>query len=126
MSAIAEAAVRVAPRAGTAVPPMLPFTSSVDEVIRTAATAFDRDASDLIELASALPEAARPRIVVVGIGRTPPKTTQSLIEQAVKRGLVPGQDIISTRYSDLRVGKDRGFVRLAAGTGADGLVINIT
>lgn len=71
----------------------------------------------------ALQSVARPRIVIVGIGKTPPQTTRSLIEEAVRRGLEPGVDIIATSYADLRVGAKGGFVRLADGTGADGLVL---
>lgn len=123
VSAIAEAAVRVVPRAGQYVDQPLPLATLTDDVLRTSGTSFERDAADAVQLALDAPQALRPRVVIVGIGRTPPKTTQSLIEHAAQRGLVPGDDIISTRYRDLRVGKDRGFVRLAEGTGADGLVL---
>jgi hypothetical protein len=123
VSAIAEAAVRVAPRPGNLVQGVLPLTRAADDVVRTVGTAFERDASSAIQLALESPAALRPRVVIVGIGRTPPKTTQSLIEEAAKRGMVPGEDIISTRYADLRVGANRGFVRMAEGTGADGLVL---
>ncbi|MCW2973312.1 MAG: RimK-like ATP-grasp domain [Thermoleophilia bacterium] len=64
-------------------------------------------------------------VVIVGLNAAPPKTTQSLIRELTELGLKPGQDVISTRYSDLRVGRDGGFVRLAgqadtlAGLGAD-------
>ncbi len=123
VSAIAEAAVRVVPRGGGSVQHALPFATAADDVIRTAGTTFDRDAADVIQLAASSPQSMRPRVVIVGIGRTPPKTTQSIIEAAVKRGMVPGEDIISTNYASLRVGKDRGFVRLAEGTGADGMLL---
>ncbi len=123
MSAIAEAAVRVVPKAGQNVQHALPFTTAADDVIRTVGTTFDRDAADAIQLAMDAPQALRPRVVIVGIGRTPPKTTQSIIEAAVAKGMVPGEDIISTNYASLRVGKDRGFVRMAEGSGADGLVL---
>ncbi|MCW2921692.1 MAG: putative alpha-L-glutamate ligase [Thermoleophilia bacterium] len=123
VSAIAEAAVRVVPRAGETAQHALPFVTAGDDVIRTVGTTFDRDAADAIQLAMDAPQAMRPRVVIVGIGRTPPKTTQSLIEAAVKQGMVPGEDIISTNYASLRVGKDRGFVRLAEGTGADGMLL---
>jgi hypothetical protein len=53
------------------------------------------------------------KVVIVGLNSSPPKTTQSLIDQLTERGLTPGQDLISTRYTDLRVGADHGFVRLA-------------
>jgi hypothetical protein len=94
-----------------------------DDAIRSSGTVFDRDAADAVQLALDLPRELRPRVVIVGIGRNPPKTTASLIEHAAQRGMVPGEDIIATRYRDLRVGKDRGFVRMAQGTGADGLVL---
>ena len=124
VSSIASAAVRVAPKAGDALEPMLPLAAeAADDIMRVGTAAFDRDASAAVKLALDLPAAQRPRVVIVGIGRTPPKTTQSLIEEAVSRGMVPGEDIIATRYADLRVGKDRGFVRLAEGTGADGMVL---
>jgi glutathione synthase/RimK-type ligase-like ATP-grasp enzyme len=123
VSAIAEAAVRVAPRPGNLVQGVLPLTWAVDDVVRTVGTAFERDASSAVQLALESPAVLRPRVVIVGIGRTPPKTTQSLIEEAAKRGMVPGEDIIATRYADLRVGADRGFVRMAEGTGADGMVL---
>ena len=121
MSAIAEAAVRVVPRVADDAVRITPAIN--DDFMRTLGTAFERDTVDAMHLAIAAPRAERPRIVLVGIGRTPPKTTQSLIEEAVKRGLVPGEDIIATRYADLRIGKDRGFVRMAQGTGADGMVL---
>ena len=121
LSAVAEAAVRVAPRAGQVTEQTLPYV--FDDMVRSAGTAFDRDASDLVQLALDMPRELRPRVVIVGIGRNPPKTTASLIEHAAQRGMVPGEDIIATRYRDLRVGKDRGFVRMAAGTGADGMVL---
>lgn len=125
VSAIAEAAVRVRPRAAVQVAEeaLLPFASGSDDLTRSSGAAYDRDFADQLQLALDLPSSTRPRVVIVGIGRTPPKTTQSLIEQAAARGLVPGDDIISTRYADLRVGKQRGFVRLAEGTGADGMVL---
>ncbi|MCB0877467.1 MAG: hypothetical protein KDC46_00595 [Thermoleophilia bacterium] len=123
VSAIAEAAVRVAPRVTRAAEETLPFVTAADDVLRTAGSAFERDAADVVQLALDLPAAQRPRLVIVGIGRTPPKTTQALIEEAAKRGMVPGEDIIATRYADLRVGANRGFVRLADGTGADGMVL---
>lgn len=126
ISAVTEAATRIAPRAGTSIVKQtlpLTFASRADDLIRSVGSPLERDAETALQLAFDLPSAKRPRIVFVGIGRTPPKTTQSLIEQAVKRGLVPGEDIIATRYRDLRVGKNRGFVRLAPQTGADGLVL---
>jgi glutathione synthase/RimK-type ligase-like ATP-grasp enzyme len=124
VSAIAKAAVRVSePVAARAAQDALPFVTAADDVLRTVGGALERDTADAVQLALNLPAAQRPRLVLVGIGRTPPKTTQSLIEEAAKRGMVPGEDIIATRYADLRVGKDRGFVRLAQGTGADGMVL---
>lgn len=115
MSAVAQAATRVSQRAPQVAEQMLPI---FDDVARSA-----HSMDDVLQRTLDLPFGQRPRIVLVGIGRTPPKTTQSIIEKAVERGLVPGEDIIATRYRDLRVGKDRGFVRLAEGTGADGLVL---
>lgn len=121
VSAATQAALRVAPRTiGGAAEAMLP---GLDEAGRSAGAAFEREARDLVQLTLDLPQAARPRVVIVGIGRTPPPTTQSIVDEAAKLGMVPGEDIIVTRYADLRVGKDRGFVRLAAGTGADGMVV---
>lgn len=125
VSALAEAAVRVRPAAAARVAEQatLPFVTATDDLSRHSGAAFERDASDLVQLTLDMPVQQRPRVVIVGIGRTPPKTTQSLVEHAARRGLVPGEDIISTRYADLRVGAQRGFVRMAEGTGADGMVL---
>ncbi|MCW2922690.1 MAG: RimK-like ATP-grasp domain, partial [Thermoleophilia bacterium] len=124
VSAIAEAAVRVRPPVAAAAEAMLPFGDDAARALSgTAATGFDRELADMMQLTLDMPRSQRPRIVIVGIGRTPPLTTQSIIEQAAAKGLVPGGDIIATRYADLRIGKERGFVRLAKGTGADGMVV---
>jgi glutathione synthase/RimK-type ligase-like ATP-grasp enzyme len=89
--------------------------------VRPAVAAAADDALRQVDGLAVHPE--RPRVMLVGIGRTPPKTTQSLVEEAAKRGMTPGEDIIVTRYADLRIGKDGGVVQLARGTGADGLVV---
>ncbi len=98
----------------------MPAPAAMSPVVEAALRTTGR----VVETAEhAMQAVARPRIVIVGIGKTPPQTTRTLIEEAVKRGLEPGVDIIATRYADLRVGVDGGFVRLAEGTGADGLVL---
>lgn len=123
MSAVAEAAVRVRPRHLSGFQEALPLVTAGDDLVRSGIQTVDQDMADLVQMSLDLPFEKRPRIVLVGLGRTPPKTTQSIIEKAVERGLRPGEDIIATRYHDLRVGKQRGFVRLAQGTGADGMVL---
>ncbi|MBC7459894.1 MAG: hypothetical protein H7287_00890 [Thermoleophilia bacterium] len=78
----------------------------------------------LLHAGTPVGEGSRPG-VIVGLNTAPPKTTQSLVEELVQRGLEPGRDVITTRYTDLRVGKGGGFVRLAghadplAGTGRE-------
>jgi hypothetical protein len=117
VSKVAEAATKVRPMAHD-LGQMLPF-----EVESAAHNPYVSQVDELAQATFDLPKSDRPKLVIVGIGRTPPLTTQSLIEQATKRGMVPGDDVIATRYADLRVGKQRGFVRMAAGTGADGMVL---
>jgi hypothetical protein len=84
-----------------------------------------RGADAAIETAAhaAIGNPGTPTVVLVGLGRSAPKTTDSLVREAVDMGMQPGADIVVTRYADLRVGKDRGFVRLAPGTGEGGRVL---
>jgi glutathione synthase/RimK-type ligase-like ATP-grasp enzyme len=107
VSSTVAAAIRVAPLESRAA--------------ASAAHAMAEAAHEVVHAAQSVPE--HPRLVIVGIGRTPPKTTQSLIESAVRRGLEPGHDVIATRYRDLQVGVDPSVVKLGPGTGADGLVL---
>ncbi|MCW2929023.1 MAG: hypothetical protein JWM86_2991, partial [Thermoleophilia bacterium] len=128
VSQIAEAAVRMRPRPAAAEA----IAGAAQEMLPGFAAIEQHGASSLGDLLGQVLHptldfggggAGRPTVVLVGIGRTPPLTTQSIIEQAAKRGLIPGEDVIATRYADLRVGKDRGFVRLADGTGEGGRVL---
>jgi hypothetical protein len=122
VSALAEMATKVIPRTTGAVQEALPFVTAADDLGRTLAGTIDGEASALQSVLE-MPRSARPRLVIVGIGSTAPKTTQSLVHEAARRGMVPGEDVVVTNYRSLRVGRDRGFVRLAQGAGDGGRVL---
>lgn len=118
VSSMAQAALRVSkPVTREAVQDVLPLAEFSDDALRTPTV------GNMVQDMLQMPASQRPKLVLVGLGRTPPKTTQALIAEATKRGMVPGEDIIATRYADLRVGAERGFVRLAEGTSSDGMVL---